>query len=52
MTQPCTKTQFKSAAIAKHAATTISRRNGDRRMRPYLCEHCRKYHLAHVGRTI
>lgn len=45
------KSGWPSRQAAKNAATSVARRNGDRRMRPYRCEVCFLFHLSHNGRT-
>lgn len=42
----CGKVNFDSKSEAKHAANTIAKRSGRRRMRAYLCKDCGAWHLT------
>lgn len=50
--QQCTKSSWGSRRAAIKGAIGVAQRNGDRRMGPYLCDRCHRWHLtSKVGRT-
>jgi hypothetical protein len=53
MAGDCPKTSWGSRRAATNGAIGVARPNGDRRMVPYLCDRCHRWHLtSRVGRTI